>query len=58
MQYNNLIAIETITSEGKMFFVSDSMALEPAERLEDVTHLAGLCIEVLQQNEEHHSEVG
>lgn len=29
----------------------------PAERLEDVTHLAGLCIEVLQQNDEHHSEV-
>ena len=37
--------------------IIDSMALEPAERLEDVTHLAGLCIEVLQQNEEHHSEV-
>ncbi|XP_041071969.1 calcium-dependent secretion activator 2 isoform X2 [Carcharodon carcharias] len=28
----------------------------PAKRLEDVIRLAELCIEVLQQNEEHHSE--
>ncbi|XP_072408518.1 calcium-dependent secretion activator 2-like isoform X10 [Chiloscyllium punctatum] len=28
----------------------------PARRLEDVIRLAELCIEVLQQNEEHHSE--
>jgi hypothetical protein len=27
------------------------------KRLEDVMHLAELCIEVLQQNEEHHAEV-
>ncbi|NXE21824.1 CAPS2 protein, partial [Ardeotis kori] len=29
----------------------------PARKLEEVLHLAELCIEVLQQNEEHHSEV-
>ncbi|XP_040505136.1 calcium-dependent secretion activator 2 isoform X24 [Gallus gallus] len=28
----------------------------PARKLEEVLHLAELCIEVLQQNEEHHSE--
>ncbi|XP_038636057.1 calcium-dependent secretion activator 2 isoform X27 [Scyliorhinus canicula] len=28
----------------------------PAKRLEDVIRLSELCIEVLQQNEEHHSE--
>ncbi|XP_042323831.1 calcium-dependent secretion activator 2 isoform X12 [Sceloporus undulatus] len=28
----------------------------PSEKLEEVIHLAELCIEVLQQNEEHHSE--
>ncbi|XP_051886054.1 calcium-dependent secretion activator 2 isoform X7 [Pristis pectinata] len=28
----------------------------PAKRLDDVIRLAELCIEVLQQNEEHHSE--
>ncbi|XP_064604151.1 calcium-dependent secretion activator 1-like isoform X2 [Liolophura sinensis] len=30
--------------------------VSPKRRLEDVIHLAELCIEVLQQNEEHHSE--
>uniref|UniRef100_A0A8C8BFY1 Calcium dependent secretion activator 2 n=1 Tax=Otus sunia TaxID=257818 RepID=A0A8C8BFY1_9STRI len=28
----------------------------PARKLEEILHLAELCIEVLQQNEEHHSE--
>ncbi|XP_075713279.1 calcium-dependent secretion activator 2 isoform X9 [Rhinoderma darwinii] len=28
----------------------------PSKKLRDVLHLAELCIEVLQQNEEHHSE--
>ena len=31
--------------------------IQPKKRLEDVIHLAELCIEVLQQNEEHHAEV-
>ena len=29
----------------------------PKKKLEDIMHLAELCIEVLQQNEEHHAEV-
>ncbi|XP_044136213.1 calcium-dependent secretion activator 2 isoform X4 [Bufo gargarizans] len=29
---------------------------DPSKKLRDVLHLAELCIEVLQQNEEHHSE--
>ncbi|KAM3925188.1 calcium-dependent secretion activator 2 isoform 5-T5 [Leptodactylus fuscus] len=29
---------------------------DPSNKLRDVLHLAELCIEVLQQNEEHHSE--
>lgn len=29
----------------------------PEKRLEDMLRLGELCIEVLQQNEEHHSEV-
>ncbi|KAM8973163.1 calcium-dependent secretion activator 2 isoform 2-T2 [Pelodytes ibericus] len=28
----------------------------PSKKLEDIIHLAELCIEVLQQNDEHHSE--
>ncbi|XP_063783253.1 calcium-dependent secretion activator 2 isoform X2 [Pseudophryne corroboree] len=36
---------------------SESMNQEdPSKKLQDVLHLAELCIEVLQQNEEHHSE--
>ena len=31
--------------------------VEPKKRLDDLIHLAELCIEVLQQNEEHHAEV-
>ncbi|XP_078339527.1 calcium-dependent secretion activator 1-like isoform X6 [Crassostrea virginica] len=30
--------------------------VSPKRRLDDVIHLAELCIEVLQQNEEHHAE--
>lgn len=29
----------------------------PKKKLDDIMHLAELCIEVLQQNEEHHAEV-
>lgn len=29
----------------------------PEKRLEDMMRLGELCIEVLQQNDEHHSEV-
>ncbi|XP_075713277.1 calcium-dependent secretion activator 2 isoform X7 [Rhinoderma darwinii] len=36
---------------------SETMNQEnPSKKLRDVLHLAELCIEVLQQNEEHHSE--
>ena len=31
--------------------------MSPERRLEEVIHLAELCIDVLQQNEEHHAEV-
>ena len=32
-------------------------ALDGKKQLDDVIHLAELCVEVLQQNEEHHAEV-
>ncbi|KAL9853623.1 LOW QUALITY PROTEIN: calcium-dependent secretion activator 2 [Geothlypis trichas] len=35
---------------------SEAMNQATPEKLEEVLHLAELCIEVLQQNEEHHSE--
>uniref|UniRef100_A0A4W6DU14 Calcium dependent secretion activator 2 n=1 Tax=Lates calcarifer TaxID=8187 RepID=A0A4W6DU14_LATCA len=35
----------------------ESLTAAPEKRLEDMMRLGELCIEVLQQNEEHHSEV-
>lgn len=29
----------------------------PKKKIEDLIHLAELCIDLLQQNEEHHTEV-
>ena len=40
-----------------LFVESYNDDVQPKKRLEDVIHLAELCIEVLQQNEEHHAEV-
>ncbi|XP_062848405.1 calcium-dependent secretion activator 2 isoform X4 [Trichomycterus rosablanca] len=37
-------------------FKADSSQLAPEKRLEDMMQLGELCIEVLQQNDEHHSE--
>lgn len=36
---------------------SHDMCESPKKRLEDLMHLAELCIDLLQQNEEHHAEV-
>ena len=46
-------------SSWSCFLLLDSYNddVQPKRRLEDVIHLAELCIEVLQQNEEHHAEV-
>ena len=30
----------------------------PMKKLEDLIHLAELCVDLLQQNEEHYAEVG
>lgn len=40
-----------------MFLIETMNQATPARKLEEVLHLAELCIEVLQQNEEHHAEV-
>ena len=36
---------------------SEAANASPAKRLEDLMHLAELCIDLLQQNDEHHAEV-
>lgn len=32
--------------------------VSPQKKLEDLVHLAELCVDLLQQNEEHYAEVG
>ncbi|XP_059468283.1 calcium-dependent secretion activator isoform X3 [Neocloeon triangulifer] len=34
------------------------VAIPPSKRLEDLIHLAELCVDLLQQNEEHYAEFG
>lgn len=52
--YAYTVSVFTVCS---YFPDSYSEMVTPKKRLEDVLHLAELCIEVLQQNEEHHAEV-
>lgn len=33
------------------------MLVPPAKKLEDLIHLTELCVDLLQQNEEHYAEV-
>lgn len=43
-----------------MSFTEDlrgEMMVAPAKKLEDLIHLAELCVDLLQQNEEHYAEV-
>ncbi|XP_041442345.1 calcium-dependent secretion activator 2 isoform X7 [Xenopus laevis] len=54
INYTRLAEFAKIEAAAKE---SESMNQEyPSKKLEDVINLAELCIEVLQQNEEHHSE--
>ncbi|VDI08515.1 calcium-dependent secretion activator [Mytilus galloprovincialis] len=46
----------TRISEYAKIEESYNNGVSPKKRLDDVMHLAELCIEVLQQNEEHHAE--
>lgn len=37
--------------------LSGEMTVPPSKKLEDLIHLAELCVDLLQQNEEHYAEV-
>lgn len=37
--------------------LSGENAVSAGRKLDDLIHLAELCVDLLQQNEEHHSEV-
>lgn len=38
--------------------LSGEVMVAPSKKLEDLIHLAELCVDLLQQNEEHYAEVG
>ena len=40
-----------------LLLTETTLVVEPYKRLQLIIHLAELCIDVLQQNEEHHFEV-
>lgn len=48
--YNNLKFLHTEDLRGETM-------VTPAKKLEDLIHLAELCVDLLQQNEEHYAEV-
>lgn len=37
--------------------LSGEIAVPPSKKLDDLIHLAELCVDLLQQNEEHYAEV-
>lgn len=53
-----LVNYTRLSSEAK---IEDDLRGEvlvpPAKKLEDLIHLAELCVDLLQQNEEHYAEV-
>ncbi len=51
-----LVNYERVSAYARIEESLNSEDLPPEKRLEDVLHLAELCIDVLQQNEEHHAE--
>lgn len=47
-----------LSSEAKLDDdLSGEVCAPPSKKLEDLIHLAELCVDLLQQNEEHYSEV-
>ena len=51
------IACVAILQEGNKVLDYDVILSTPEKRLDELVHLAELCIEVHQQNEEYHAEV-
>ncbi|XP_055922624.1 calcium-dependent secretion activator isoform X7 [Eupeodes corollae] len=52
-----LVNYTRLSSEAKIEEdLRGEMIVSPAKKLEDLTHLAELCVDLLQQNEEHYAE--
>jgi hypothetical protein len=51
--FANCVFVQLITDD-----LSGEVMVAPSKKLEDLIHLAELCVDLLQQNEEHYAEVG
>ncbi|XP_029472460.1 calcium-dependent secretion activator 2 isoform X5 [Rhinatrema bivittatum] len=56
INYTRLTEYAKIEAAGAEKEAETMNQATPSKKLEDVLHLSELCMEVLQQNEEHHSE--
>lgn len=55
---NVFVALILVSVKCSLFLSpADCSQVPPEKRLEDMMRLGELCMEVLQQNDEHHSEV-
>lgn len=53
-----LVNYTRLSSEAKIEDdLRGDLCVPPAKKLEDLIHLAELCVDLLQQNEEHYAEV-
>lgn len=53
-----LVNYTRLSSEAKIEDdLRGEVCVPPAKKLEDLIHLAELCVDLLQQNEEHYAEV-
>ncbi|XP_019699908.1 calcium-dependent secretion activator isoform X1 [Harpegnathos saltator] len=53
-----IVNYEKLSAEAKLDDdLSGEVCVPPSKKLEDLIHLAELCVDLLQQNEEHYSEV-
>lgn len=53
-----LVNYTRLSSEAKIEDdLRGDLCVPPSKKLEDLIHLAELCVDLLQQNEEHYAEV-
>lgn len=65
IRYNQIITVYLVNpyklnTNGCLFIVEDlrgETMVSPSKKLDDLIHLAELCVDLLQQNEEHYAEV-
>lgn len=55
--YTNLYTVTKLNLKFRSDDLRGEVIVPPAKKLEDLIHLTELCVDLLQQNEEHYAEV-